>query len=71
MKASDYSKVLSANFVFKRTTLTNIAFKIRQMLAIIVHENMKLGDNTLNNERLSFVKKKKKGNLSSRLKNVR
>ena len=30
------------------------------MLAIIVHENMKLGDNTLNNERLSFVKKKKK-----------
>ena len=72
MKASDYSKVLSANFVFKRTTLTNIAFKIRQMLAIIVHENMKLGDNTLNNERLSFVKKKKKKrNLSSGLKNVR
>ena len=52
--------VLSANFVFKRTTLSNIAFKIRQILAIVVHENMKLGDNTLNNERLSFVKKKKK-----------
>ena len=30
------------------------------MLAIVVHENMKLGDNTLNNERFSFVKKKKK-----------
>ena len=40
------------------------------MLAIVVHENMKLGDNTLNNERLSFVKKKKR-NLSSGLKNVR
>ena len=39
------------------------------MLAIVVHENMKLGDNTLNNERLSFVKKKR--NLSSGLKNVR
>ena len=41
------------------------------MLAIVVHENMKLGDNTLNNERLSSVKKKKKRNLSSGLKNVR
>ena len=71
MKASHYSRVLSANFVFKRTTLTNITFEIRQMLAIVVHENMKLGDNTLNNERLSFVKKKKKRNLSSGLKNVR
>ena len=28
------------------------------MLAIGVHENMKLGDNTLNNERLSLVNTK-------------
>ena len=28
------------------------------MLAIVVHENMKLGDNTLNNEGLSVVKTK-------------
>ena len=27
-------------------------------LAIVVHENMKLGDNTLNNERLALVKTK-------------
>ena len=26
-----------------------------KMLAIVVHENMKFGDNTLNNERLSLV----------------
>ena len=25
-----------------------------KLLAIVVHENMKLGDNTLNNERLSL-----------------
>ena len=29
-----------------------------KMLAIVVHENMKLGDNTLNNERLTFVNTK-------------
>ena len=29
-------------------------FKYAKMLAIVVHENMKLGDNTLNNERLSL-----------------
>ena len=63
-------KGIVCNFVFKRTILTNIAFEIRKMLAIVVHENMKLGDNTLNNERLSLVKKKKR-NLSSGLKNVR
>ena len=28
------------------------------MLAIVAHENMKLGDNTLNNERLSLVNTK-------------
>ena len=28
------------------------------MLAIVVHENMKLGDNTLNNERLTLVNTK-------------
>ena len=27
-----------------------------KMLAIIVHENMELGDNTLNNERLLNIK---------------
>ena len=27
------------------------------MLAIVMRENMKLGDNTLNNERLTFVNK--------------
>ena len=26
-----------------------------KMIAIVVHENMKLGDNTLNNERLKLV----------------
>ena len=51
-------KGIVCNFVFKRTILTNIAFEIRKMLAIVVHENMKLGDNTLSNERLSFVNKK-------------
>ena len=30
--------------------------KNAKMLAIVVHENMKLGDNTLNNEGLSVVK---------------
>ena len=29
-----------------------------KMLAIVVHENMKLGDNTLNNERLTLVNTK-------------
>ena len=29
-----------------------------KMLAIVVHENMKLGDNTLNNERLTIVNTK-------------
>ena len=28
------------------------------MLAVVVHENMKLGDNTLDNERLSLVNTK-------------
>ena len=32
--------------------------KNEKMLAIAVHENMKLGDNTLNNEGLSVVKTK-------------
>ena len=29
--------------------------KYAKMLAIVVHENMKLGHNTLNNERLTLV----------------
>ena len=29
-----------------------------KMLAIVVHENMKLGDNALNNERLALVNTK-------------
>ena len=32
--------------------------KYAKMLAIVVHENMKLGDNTLDNERLSLVNTK-------------
>ena len=32
--------------------------KYAKMLAIVLHENMKLGDNTLNNERLTFVNTK-------------
>ena len=32
--------------------------KDAKMLAIVVHENMKLGDNTLNNERLTLVNTK-------------
>ena len=33
-------------------------FKYEKLLAIVVHENMKLGDNTLNNERLSLANTK-------------
>ena len=33
-------------------------YKCAKLLAIVVHENMKLGDNTLNNERLSLVNTK-------------
>ena len=32
--------------------------KYAKMLAIVVHENMKLGDNTPNNERLTLVNTK-------------
>ena len=32
--------------------------KYAKMLAIVVHENMKLGHNTLNNERLTMVNTK-------------
>ena len=32
--------------------------KYAKMLAIVVHEKMKLGDNTLNNEKLSLVNTK-------------
>ena len=32
--------------------------KYAKMLAIVVHENMELGDNTLKNERLSLVNTK-------------
>ena len=32
--------------------------KYAKILAIVVHENVKLGDNTLNNEGLSVVKTK-------------
>ena len=32
--------------------------KYAKMLAIVMHENMELGDNTLNNERLSLVNTK-------------
>ena len=30
-------------------------WKYAEMLAIVVHENMKLGDNNMNNKRLSLV----------------
>ena len=33
-------------------------FKYAQILATVVHENMELGDKTLNNERLSLVNTK-------------
>ena len=32
--------------------------KYAKMLAIVVHENIKIGDNTLDNERLSLVNTK-------------
>ena len=32
--------------------------KYAKKLAVVVHENMKLGDNTLNKERLSLVNTK-------------
>ena len=32
--------------------------KYAKMQAIVVHENLKLGDNTLNNDRLSLVSTK-------------
>ena len=35
------------------------------MLAIVVHENMKLGDNTLNNEKLTLVNTKFGQNLTN------
>ena len=33
-------------------------FTYVKMLAVVVHENMKLGDNTLNNDRLTLVNTK-------------
>ena len=33
-----------------------------KMLAVVVHENMKLGNNTLNNERLTLVNTKFQAN---------
>ena len=52
-------KVLSPSFIFTWTAATiTIHLKYAQMLAIVVHENMKLGDNTLNNERLTLVNTK-------------
>ena len=41
--------------------------KYEKMLAIVVHENMKLGDNTLNNEWLSLVNTKLWQNISELL----
>ena len=43
---------LSSSFIFTWT------LQYAKMLAIAVHENMKLGDNTLNNERLTLVNTK-------------
>ena len=37
-----------------------------KMLAIVVHENMKLGDNTLNNETLTLVNTKFLNNLETK-----
>ena len=57
MKASYFFKgILSKfNFYVNRKKLT-MHLKYAKMLVIVVHENMKLGDNTLNNEGLTVVK---------------
>ena len=48
---------LQVSFSCEQQQLT-IHLKYAKMLAIVVHENMKLGDNTLNNERLTLVNTK-------------
>ena len=48
---------LQVSFSREQQQLT-IHLKYAKMLAIVVHENMKLGDNTLNNERLTLVNTK-------------
>ena len=57
MKASYFFKGIVSKFHFyvNRRKLT-MHLKYAKMLVIVVHENMKLGDNTLNNEGLTVVK---------------
>ena len=57
-KSLHYSRYyLQVSFSSEQQQLT-IHLKYAKMLAIVVHENMKLGDNTLNNERLTLVNTK-------------
>ena len=53
----NYSGVLSPSFIFSWTTIANISayFKYNALLLIAVQVKIKLGDNTLNNERLLIV----------------
>ena len=50
---SNYSGYcLQVSFLHKQQQLT-MHFKYAEMLVIVLHQNMKLGDNIRNNERLS------------------
>ena len=58
VKASHCSKYcLQVSFSREQQYLT-MHLKYAKILAIVVHENKELGDNTLNNERLSLVNAK-------------
>ena len=51
--AFNYSGYCLQVSFFTWTAATNNAFKNAEILVIVLHQNMKLGDNTRNNERLS------------------
>ena len=48
-------RVLSPSFIFSRITIASILHMSNALLVTVVHVKMKLGDNALNNERLSLV----------------
>ena len=48
-------RVLSPSFIFSRITIGSIFAYANALLVTVVHVKMKLGDNALNNERLSPV----------------
>ena len=48
-------RVLSPSFIFSCTTIASVLHMSNALLVTAVHVKMKLGDNALNNERLSLV----------------